>query len=148
MSKNGGMLSAANGDSEPLPAPRLLRIVVADDDRDTVLTTMMLLREEGHDARGVYSGRNVMGAILDFDPDVVILDIGMPGLSGWEVARIIRQHRGNERPVLIGISGEYTKSPDRILSEILGFNHYLLKPYEFSDLLRILAPLRLPQPGP
>ena len=141
------MHAAAPGQGEASPVARALRIVIADDDRDAALTLMVLLREEGHDVRAVYSGRNVMGAVLDLDPDVVILDINMPGLSGWEVARTIRQRRGNERPLLIGVSGEYTKSPDRILSEILGFNHYLLKPYEFSDLLRILAPLRLPQAG-
>ena len=144
MSKKGGLVSAADGE-QPFPVPRALRIVVADDDRDTALTMMMLLREEGHDVRAVHSGRNVMGVVLDFDPDVVVLDINMPGLSGWEVARTIRQRHGHERPLLIGISGEYTKGADRILSEILGFNHYLLKPYEFSELLRVLAPLRLPQ---
>lgn len=85
-----------------------------------------------------------MGTVLDFDPDVVILDIDMPGLSGWEVARTIRARRGNDRPLLIGVSGEYKQGSDRILSSILGFNHYLLKPYQFSDLLGLIAPLRYP----
>lgn len=106
---------------------------------------MLLFREEGQDVRGVCSGRNVMGAVLDFDPDVVILDIELPGLSGWEVAKAIRARQGNHRPLLIGVSGEYKRGADKILSTMLGFDHYLLKPYAFSDLLRLIAPLRYPE---
>jgi len=123
---------------------RALRIVIADDDRDSVLTLVMLLREEGHDVRGVYSGRQVMGQVIDFDPDVVLLDIAMPELSGWEVARTIRAQRGAERPLLIGISGEYKQGADRVLAQILGFHHYLVKPYAPADLLALLDPLRDP----
>jgi DNA-binding response OmpR family regulator len=135
------MLSASQAQSVPAKATRPLRIIVADDDRDTVLTLMMLLRDEGHEVRSVHSGRHVMGAVLDFDPDAVILDIHMPELSGWEVARTIRAQRGLERPLLIGISGEYKQGADRILSEILGFDYYLLKPYNPGDLLTLLGPL-------
>jgi DNA-binding response OmpR family regulator len=108
---------------------------------------MMLLREEGHEVRGVYSGRQVMGHVMDFDPDVVLLDIAMPELSGWEVARAIRARRGGERPLLIGISGEYKQGADRVLAEILGFNHYLLKPYAPAELLALLEPMRDPSAG-
>lgn len=134
---------SAPGDSTAhSSAPRALRIIVADDDRDSVLTLMMLLREEGHEVRGVYSGRQVMGHVIDFDPDAVLLDIAMPELSGWEVARTIRARRGAERPLLIGISGEYIKGADKVLSQILGFNHYLVKPYAPAELLALLAPLK------
>jgi len=115
-----------------------LRVLIAEDDRDTVLTLMMLLREEGHEVRSVHSGRSVMSAVSEFDPDAVILDIHLPELSGWEVARAIRARRGLERPMLIGVSGEYKQGADRILSEILGFDHYLLKPYNPNDLLTLL----------
>ena len=118
-------------------------MLVADDDRDTVLSLIMLLREEGHEVRGVHAGRQVMGAILDFDPDVVLLDIALPDISGWEVARFIRERRGRERPKIIGITGEYRLGSDRILSQILGFDHYLLKPYDPSVLLALL-----PSAGP
>ena len=76
--------------------------------------------------------------VSDFDPDAVILDIHLPELSGWEVARAIRARHGLERPMLIGVSGEYKQGADRILSEILGFDHYLLKPYNPNDLLTLL----------
>lgn len=134
-----GPKSAGHGLAKAL---RPLRIVIAEDDRDTVVTLMMLLREEGHEVRSVHTGRHVMGVVLDFDPDAVILDIHLPDLSGWEVARTIRAQRGHGRPMLIGVSGEYKQGADRILSEILGFDHYLLKPYDPNDLLTLLAPLK------
>lgn len=137
------MLHSSQGQAERAKGARPLRIVVADDDRDTVVTLMMLLRDEGHEVRSVHSGRNVMGTVLDFDPDAVILDIHLPELSGWEVARTIRAQRGLERPMLIGISGEYKQGADRILSEILGFDYYLLKPCDPKDLLTLLAPLKV-----
>lgn len=143
MSLGREQLSGARGD--PSLAPRSLRIIVADDDRDTVLTLLFLLREEGHDVRGLHSSSEVLKAVNAFNPDVVLLDIAMPQLSGWEVARKIRQ-RLARRPMLIGISGEYRHSVDRILSEIVGFDHYLVKPYEPAALMALLEPLRYPQP--
>ena len=139
---------AAPADStDQSSAPRALRILVADDDRDSVLTLVMLLREEGHEVRGVYSSRQVMGQVIDFDPDAVLLDIAMPELSGWEVARTIRARRGAERPLLIGISGEYKQGADRVLAQILCFHHYLVKPYAPAELLALLAQLREPSAG-
>ena len=116
-----------------------MRVLVVDDDRDTVISLMMLAREEGHEAHGVHSGRHVMGAIIDFDPDVVLLDINLPERSGWEVARAIRDRSGRRRPVLIGISGEYRHGADKILAEVLGFDHYLIKPYPPADLVKLLG---------
>ena len=153
----GGMLfgSGAPGDTgaspftgnsgDPSRAQRSLRVLIADDDRDSVLTLMMLLRDEGHEVRGVYTGRQAMDAMRGFDPDLVLLDIALPELSGWEVARNIRSRHGSQRPILIGISGEYKHGSDRVLSEILGFDHYLVKPYAPADLLALLKPLRNPE---
>jgi DNA-binding response OmpR family regulator len=118
--------------------PGSLRILIADDDRDSVLTLVLLLRQEGHDARGVHSGREVMKAVRDFDPDVVLLDIAMPLLSGWQVARMIREQLGR-RVTLIGMSGKYNHSVDNILSEMVGFDHYLLKPYDPQALIALIA---------
>jgi DNA-binding response OmpR family regulator len=134
------------GQQAELPkAARSLRILIADDERDTVLTLMMLLRDEGHEVRGVYTGRQVLDAVRGFDPDVVVLDIAMPELSGWEVARTIRMHADGNRRMLIGISGEYKNHVDKLLSTVVGFDHYLLKPYSPSALIALLEPLRTPQ---
>jgi DNA-binding response OmpR family regulator len=124
-----------------------LRILVAEDDRDSTLTLTMLFNTEGHEVRSASNGKMaVREAWSEFDPDVAILDINLPQLSGWEVARQIRQRRGHDRPMIIGVSGEYIRSPDRILSEVIGFDYYLLKPYDVKVLLALIAPLRLPQP--
>jgi DNA-binding response OmpR family regulator len=139
-------MAAAQAQGAPEAAARALRIVIAEDDRDAALTLMMILRDEGHEATAVHSGRNVMGAVLDHDPDVVILDIHMPGLSGWEVARTIRARKTAKQPMLIGISGEYKQGADKILSVIIGFDYYLLKPYDPAVVLALIAPLRSPQP--
>lgn len=141
MTANRGFESPSQQPELP-KAPRSLRILIADDERDTVLTLMMLLREEGHEVRGVYTGRQVLDAVRGFDPDVVVLDIAMPELSGWEVARTIRMHADSNRRMLIGISGEYRNPVDKLLSTVVGFDHYLVKPYSPNALIALLAPLR------
>jgi len=117
---------------------RPLRALIADDERDTVLTTAAVLRDEGYEARAAYNGRDAFIAIAEFDPDFVIADIRMPGLSGWELARAVRRASGFDRPVLVAISGHYKKEADRVLTNISGFNHFLPKPFEMKELLAII----------
>ena len=104
----------------------------------------MLLRSEGHEVRGFHLGRQVMRAVIDFDPDAVVLDINMPDVSGWQVASTIRARGTKKQPLLIGISGVFTKGADKVLAELSGFDHYLLKPYDPNVLLALLAPLGSP----
>ena len=98
----------------------------------------LILNDEGHDVVGLNRGRDVLAAVQKYDPDVVVLDIAMPDLSGYEVAKEIRKRYGEIRPLLIAITGRYKQSSDRMLGEIVGFDHYLLKPYEPSALLSLL----------
>jgi len=100
---------------------------------------MQLLRDDGHDTRGVYKGRDVMPLLEIFDPDVVLLDIAMPDASGWDVARDIRQRYGESRPLLIAISGLYKQSADHILGTMAGFNYFVAKPYDPAALLRLIS---------
>lgn len=123
---------------------RSLRILVADDDRDTVVTLMMVLRHEGHETRGIHKGAEVPRLVSEFAPDTVILDIHMPDVSGYDVARSMTDRR--PRPLLIGISGVYRKAADMLMAKAIGFDHYLTKPYEPSDVLKLLAPLRVQEP--
>jgi DNA-binding response OmpR family regulator len=122
--------------------PRALRIMVADDDADTVTTLTTVLREEGHDVRGYHQAGDALRAIREFDPDAVVLDINMPDLNGFTAAQEIRDRYGMRRPLLIAITGVFTRGPDRILTQLAGFDHHLVKPYEMSDVLKLLAPLR------
>lgn len=132
-------LSLSGGDNEGSRALRSQRIIVADDDKDTVLTLTMLLRDEGHEVRGVNSGRHVMPAVIELDPDVVVLDINLPEVGGWQLASTIRARRTKKRPLLIGISGVFTKGPDQVLAQINGFDHYLLKPCDPTALLSLIT---------
>jgi EAL domain-containing protein (putative c-di-GMP-specific phosphodiesterase class I) len=114
------------------------RVLLADDERDTVLTLMELLRQEGYEARGVYRGGDVTPAMQEFDPDVVLIDIAMPDRSGWDVAREIRARHGPDRPVLVAISGVYRQAADQVLGKLGGFNYYIAKPCDPNVLLNLL----------
>jgi DNA-binding response OmpR family regulator len=141
----GKQLLPASSDATPVPAPRALRILVGDDDRDATLTLATILRDEGHQVRTVYGGRQVMPAVIEFGPQVVILDLHMPDVSGWQIATAIRA-RIVKPPLLIAITGYYTKGADRILSELTGFDHYMVKPFDPGVLLKLMEPLRSADP--
>ena len=116
------------------------RILVADDDEDAVLSLTLLLREEGYAVRGVYRGSEVLQAVFNFAPDVVLLDIGMPQMTGYDVARTLRERYGSARPALIAVTGRSGKS-DRQQALAAGFEHHVSKPYEPRELLALLAQL-------
>src|SRR5688572_8895619 len=116
------------------------RVLVADDDVDTVLTLTTLLRDEGYDARGVHRGAEVLQEVFNFAPDVVLLDIGMPQMSGYDVARTLRERYGSARPALIAVTGRSGKT-DRQQALAAGFEHHVAKPYEPHALLALLAQL-------
>ena len=114
------------------------RILVADDDKDTVLSLTALLREEGYNVRGVYRGSEVLQAVFHFAPDIVLLDIGMPHMSGYDVARTLRERYGSARPVLIAVTGR-AGALDRAQSQAAGFEDHVVKPYDPRALLELLA---------
>ena len=122
----------------PRYSPRSLRILVADDEPDSVAALKLLLNDEGHDVVGLSKGAEVLRMIEEFKPDAVVLDIAMPDLSGYEIAKEIRKRYGVITPLLIAITGRYKQASDKIFGEIVGFDHYLLKPYEPNELLALL----------
>lgn len=118
---------------------RKLRVMVVDDDADTVMTLLDLLRDEGYQADGFGSGRAALEAFAHTDPDVVISDIAMPAPNGWDLAKELRRRTDNRpRPFLIAISGQYMKAADRVLAQISGFNYFLTKPYDPQVLLALI----------
>jgi DNA-binding response OmpR family regulator len=130
-------------DSASSAAKRLpLRIVIADDDRDTATTLALLLREEGHEVHATLRGDEVLDACRLLRPDVVVMDINMPGMSGYAVARELRARHGQLAPLLIAISGVWTQATDRMVGEAIGFDHFLVKPCETRELLQLIEPLR------
>jgi CheY-like chemotaxis protein len=121
---------------------RPLRIVVADDDKDTVVTLEAILLHEGHSVFGVYKGSDVIAQAKRHKPDALVLDIDMPGMSGYSVAREIRALFDPWPPLLIAISGKWVGQTDRMLADLAGFNHFLQKPCDPQVLLQLLEPLR------
>ena len=115
-----------------------LRVLVVDDNIDSAKTLGMLLKASGHEIRIVHDGLAVLEAALDFRPHVVLLDIGLPGLNGFEVAKRIRLQPAFENIVLVAMTG-YGQESDRQLSKEAGFNHHLVKPANFGQVLKILA---------
>jgi DNA-binding response OmpR family regulator len=115
-----------------------MKILVADDNRDAVSSLTALLEDEGHDVRGVYRSADVLGAENAFRPDVVILDLQMPDISGYDLARWLRSRHPRRCPLLIAVSGAFTQPADVALSRANGFHHYLAKPYSLGDLLPLL----------
>jgi CheY-like chemotaxis protein len=101
----------------------------------------MLLRASRHDVRTAHDGRAALEVALDYRPDVVLLDIGLPGLNGFEVASRVRQQPTLKNIVLVAMTG-YGQEADRQRSREAGFDHHLVKPADFSDLQHILATVR------
>ena len=119
---------------------RALRIIVADDDHDTVDTLAEILRDAGHTVHPLYSGRDVLPAVRIVRPDAIILDIAVPGMSGYAVAQEIRHSFLDlRRPLMIAISGMWYGASDRLIAQQVGFDHYLKKPCAAEELLRLLG---------
>jgi len=105
-----------------------LRILVVDDNKELVTTTMELVRLMGHQCHGCHTGKQAVDCVDEFEPDVLIMDISMPEMTGWEAAKKIREKYDGAGPLLIAVTGQYTRGPDKIVSAMNGFDYYLVKP--------------------
>jgi CheY-like chemotaxis protein len=114
----------------------MLRVLVVDDNRDTAETTGILLGFWGHEVHAAHDGATAVQAAGRFRPDVVLLDIGLPDMEGYEVARQILRQPGKQ-PVIICISG-YGREEDRRKSREAGCDHHFLKPLGPGELQRLL----------
>jgi len=127
------------------PGP-VLRVLVVDDDADTVNTLTEILRTEGYDVRGHFSAADALKSIEEFDPDVVISDIAMPLMSGWDIATRVRATLGMKlRPLLIALTGRYTTGADRTRSHINGFDYHLTKPCDPQVLIDLVEKGKYPR---
>jgi DNA-binding response OmpR family regulator len=120
---------------------RSLSILIADDDRDTVDTLATLLAGEGHAVHKVIDARTVLEAVRRYKPQICILDIEMPGESGYAIGRAIIEEFGDARPWLIALSGKWTAQSDQLLARSIGFDHFLKKPADPQQLLALLQEL-------
>jgi DNA-binding response OmpR family regulator len=128
----GGSSLSRHSESRAL-APGL-RIVIADDDPDTVLTLHSILEDEGHEVYGFGTGREALAAARMYHADVLIVDIQMPDMTGYAISQQVRSNMP-ERPLLIAISGRWKSEIDMLLSVVVGFDHYFKKPCDAAALL-------------
>jgi PAS domain S-box-containing protein len=115
-----------------------LRILVVDDNVDAASGLAILLKASGHDVHTVHDGLAAVKAASTYLPDLVLLDIGLPGLNGYEVAKCIRRDPVLRDIILVASTG-YGQESDRKTSLDAGFNHHLVKPASFEKLQQILA---------
>jgi len=130
--------ASAFGDEPKSAASHRLRILVADDEPDTVITLTVVLEEEGHEVIGVHDGVEVLREARKSPPDAVILDIGMPRLNGYDVARALRAMYGPACPMLIAVTA-YASAPDKLVGKDAGFHHHFGKPIVLDELLAALS---------
>jgi len=124
-------------DSEPQAKTRF-RILVADDNEPAALAVSMLLQRDGHETLIVNDGAAAVQEAERFQPDIALLDIGMPHLSGYDVARQIRAAPWGSAMRLIAATG-WGQDKDKKLAEEAGFDAHLTKPINFKDLLALIA---------
>jgi PAS domain S-box-containing protein len=136
------------GEEQPEQSPRAdvesrggdsaARVLIVDDNADLAQSTAELLKLSGHDVQTAYDGPSAIEAARAYRPDVILLDIGLPGMDGFDVAGRLRQEQELENTVIIAISG-YAEKVDRSRSREAGFDHHLVKPVDFNILLTLLA---------
>ncbi|MGE5739386.1 MAG: response regulator [Betaproteobacteria bacterium] len=130
-------VSNVDGAARPAPSTRRVRILVADDNRDAAASLATLLSLDGHEVSVAYDGRAALGSADTFRPDVALLDIGMPNLNGYEVARSIRAEAWGRSMMLVAVTG-WGQSEDKRRAHEAGFDHHFTKPLDlvaFSTFL-------------
>lgn len=124
---------------ESLP-PR--RILIVDDRVDAADTLARLLRTLGATVEVAYDGRDALAAVETFSPDALLLDIGMPGMNGYEVARTIRASPAHRDLLIIALTG-WGQEHDQLRSRRAGFDHHMVKPPDMAELRRLLTASRV-----
>jgi PAS domain S-box-containing protein len=143
-----GLDSSARPSSKPssgtLGAPRA--ILVVDDNRDSAESLARILQAHGHQVRTAFDGASAIDAARAFRPSFILLDIGMPGLDGYETARRIREETFGREAILIAMTG-WGQKEDRKLSGFAGFDAHLTKPVDVSVLCALLERERVGRSG-
>lgn len=134
-------------DTKPAPAhsvkpvPQPFRILVVDDNQDSAMSLAMILSIMGHETRTANDGESALTTAESFLPEVVLLDIGLPKLNGYEVAQRIRENTWGRSMFLIAVTG-WGQEEDRQRSSEVGLNVHMVKPVEPAVLERLLTELR------
>ena len=131
--------AATDGHSAAAPAASVSRrVLVVDDNADAARTFAEIASLWKHDVRVTYTGAAALELAKSYHPDVVLLDIGLPGMSGYQVARLLRRQPEFAKTLLVAVTG-YGQEEDRRRSREAGFNHHLVKPVAPDALHDVLA---------
>ncbi len=128
-------------DQESLSASARRRILVADDNEDAATTLAMVLELMGNEVRVVNDGLEAVEKAAEFKPELILLDIGMPRMNGYEACRRIREERGDSEVVIVALTG-WGQDEDKQRSKDAGFDHHLVKPVDPEELEKLLAELQ------
>jgi signal transduction histidine kinase/DNA-binding response OmpR family regulator len=140
-------LPAATTSAAPIAAPQPAapaasgkprRILVVEDQPALSRVTVALLKKLGHEVRSAADGREALLAVREYQPEIVLLDIGLPGMDGYEVARCVRNEMGALAPMLVAMTG-YSEHEIRRQSKKAEFDHHLVKPADLGTLRELLA---------
>ena len=126
-------------DDRPSTVPKR-RILVVDDNQDSARTMGGLLELLGHEVHTAFDGVQAVQAVKEFLPEVILMDVGMPRLNGYEAARRIREQPWGRDVVIIALTG-WGQEGDRVQSREAGCDGHLVKPVSFPDLEKLLAEL-------
>ncbi len=122
------------------------RILVVDDNVDAAAILSILLRQHGHEVHTVHDGVSALHATEGFRPDIILLDIGMPGMSGYEVARRLRERASDPHPLIVAVTGWGTQDERQRAAEA-GFDLHLVKPVDEDQILQVLGERSATQHG-
>jgi signal transduction histidine kinase len=128
-----GETAAARAQEVPV-----LRILVVDDNQDSAISMTLLLELQGHEVHVAHAGQTALRVATEKRPDVILLDIGMPGMNGYEVARQLRAQNGFADTLLVAITG-YGRPSDVMQTQSAGFDHHLVKPVDYEKLQAVLS---------
>jgi len=136
-------MAEVNSDTAPTvkTTPQRFRILVVDDNHDSALSLAMMLSIMGHETRTAHDGESAVATAESFLPEVILLDIGLPKLNGYEVAQRIRGNAWGQSMFLIAVTG-WGQDEDRQRSSEVGLNVHMVKPVEPAALERLLSELR------
>ena len=135
--RTGAAKKSPQAAEQPFPT-ETRRILIVDDNRDAADSLAVLLRMMGSEVHTAHDGLEAVGAAAAFKPDVVLLDIGLPKLSGYDAARRIREQEGGKNMLLVALTG-WSQEEDRRRSREAGFDHHMNKPLDFNILKQLLT---------
>ena len=132
-------MTAAGGSDAAPKAP--LRVLIVDDNQDAAVTLEMLIETLGHEVRLARDGPEALELGTCWRPDIVFLDLGLPGMDGYRVAQALREADPDDAPVLVAVTG-YGGERDRDRTQVAGFSDHLVKPACFESIQRSLEGAR------